>query len=259
MTRRHFSKTPPDRANELFDKLLATSDNAVKTRERLFADLKEELQLLAGLQEEHLFPVLREHGMNDLLRDATSDNEETNALLAELDHMPKNGGEFLAKVAELRRVFQQHIRNDRKELLPAVLEVLSDEETDAVTERVEDDVASFEEARRAQSSLIDGQVQMAQPLANEAMDAMQTATVPAQVVAHGVQDLSRECLRMSQKRLQTNLEGLNRLTQCRSPQDWAAVQASLMRDNFEQTLANTFRFADLTMQLTEKAMRNTLR
>ena len=51
---RRFSQAPPDKANELFDKLLATSDTAVKTRERLLADLKLELELLATLQEEHL-------------------------------------------------------------------------------------------------------------------------------------------------------------------------------------------------------------
>ena len=32
--------------------------------QRLLADLKEELTLLASLQEEHLFPVLRRHGMH---------------------------------------------------------------------------------------------------------------------------------------------------------------------------------------------------
>src|SRR5215207_8085110 len=61
MTTKRFNQAPPDKANELFDKLLTTSNNAGKTRERLFADLKEELELLATLQEEHLFPVLRRH------------------------------------------------------------------------------------------------------------------------------------------------------------------------------------------------------
>jgi len=120
-TNRRFSQAPPDKANELFDRLLATSDNAVKTRERLFADLKEELELLATFQEEHLFPVLARHGMQDLVREATTGNEETSALLAELERMPKNNAEFISKVTELRRAFQQHIRDDRKELLPAVL------------------------------------------------------------------------------------------------------------------------------------------
>src|SRR5690242_8719748 len=124
---RRFSQTPPDKANELFEKLLATSENAVKTRERLFSDLKEELELLARLQEQHLFPVLQKHKMQDLVQAAINDNEETSALLAELERMPKNGAEFLSQVTVLRRVFQQHIRDDKKELLPAVLKVLSDE------------------------------------------------------------------------------------------------------------------------------------
>src|SRR5919112_5312550 len=96
---RRFSQAPPDKANELFDKLLATSDQAVKTRERLFADLKEELELLATLQEEHLFPVLTRHGMQDLLREATNDNQETTALLAELERTPKNNVAFINKLA----------------------------------------------------------------------------------------------------------------------------------------------------------------
>ena len=96
MTNERFSRTPPAKANELFDKLLATSNNAVKTRERLFGELKEELELLAGLQEQHLFPILRQHGMHDLVRDATTDNDETRALLAELERIPKNDDAFLS-------------------------------------------------------------------------------------------------------------------------------------------------------------------
>ena len=45
------------------------------------------------------------------------------------------------KVTELRRAFQQHIRDDRKELLPAVLKVLSDEEANVIAETVEDEMA----------------------------------------------------------------------------------------------------------------------
>src|SRR5919106_2516079 len=98
---RRYSQAPPDKASELFDKLLATSDNAVKTRERHLADLKEELELLATLQEEHLFPVLTRHGMQDLVREATNDNEASGALMAELERMPKNTSEFLDRVSEL--------------------------------------------------------------------------------------------------------------------------------------------------------------
>jgi hypothetical protein len=60
--------------------------------------------------------------------------------------MPKDNNAFLAKVAELRKVFQQHIRNDKNELLPVVLKVLSAEEVEAVVEKVEEEVAETRQA-----------------------------------------------------------------------------------------------------------------
>ena len=57
-TIRQLIQTSPAKANELFAKLVETSGNAVKTRERLFSELKEELELQMKLEEQHLFPVL---------------------------------------------------------------------------------------------------------------------------------------------------------------------------------------------------------
>ncbi|MBD2750631.1 phasin family protein [Microvirga sp. BT688] len=308
-----FSQTPPDRANELFKKLLATSDNAVKTRERLFADLKDELELLASLQEEHLFPVLRRHGMQDLLREATDDNQQTAALLGELERMTKNSAEFISQISELRKVFQQHIRDDRKELLPAVLKVLSDEEADAIAETVEDEMANIDETKRAEARRSRDQgeavlrvtediadtlragVESAQTMAQAMQEAMtnsfsafsdltrrstgqslQAADRPDAValglseeaahnlraaaqsgtaLARGVQEVSREVVDRSQKRLQRNLDGLQALARCRSMTDFVEVQSSLLRDNLEQTVENSRRLAELTIQMTEEATR----
>jgi phasin family protein len=273
MTTRTFSQTPPDKANELFEKLLATSDNAAKTRERLLSDLKEELDLLANLQEQYLFPVLNKHGMQDLVQEAIQDNQETSALLAELDGMPKNNGEFLSKVTELRKVFQQHIRDDKKELLPAVLKVLSDEEAEAVAEQVQDEMASVEEAKQAEAKRAREQVKIvqrvaedvtntvqagaegAQTMARTMQGAVQTSLSTASELARGVQDVSREWFELSQKRLQTNLDGLSSLARCRSVPDIIAVQTSLIRDNLEQTLDNSRRMVDLTRQLANEASR----
>ena len=88
-TIRQFIRTNPAKANELLAKLVATSDNAVKTRERLLSDLKEELELFSQLEEEHLFPVLKKHkGTKTLVADAINDNRETRKLLAELEAIP---------------------------------------------------------------------------------------------------------------------------------------------------------------------------
>jgi hypothetical protein len=253
MPSRHFSQTPPDKANDLFDKILATSDSATKTRERLFTDLKDELELLASLQEQHLFPILQKHGMQELLSASIGDNEETTTLLAELERMQKSGGEFLGKVAELRKAFQRHIRDDRKQLLPAVLEVLSDEEAQAVADQVEDELASLSDAKQVEGRTPASVAPVVRSSLDGVDDIVRMGTDSAHAVTTGVQDLSQECLSMSQKRLQANLEGWTKLTQCRSLQDLTKTQVSLMQDNLELTLQNSFRLADLAVKLAEKA------
>ena len=310
-TIRRYSKAPPDRANELFEKLFATSDGAIKSRERLFADLKTELELLATLQEDHLFPVLTRHGMQDLVREATDDNAETAALLGELDGMSKSSPEFIDKVTELRRIFQQHIRDDRKELLPAVLKVLSEEEALAVAEKVEDEMATIDEAKLAQARQTREQAEVVQRMSDGVTETLQVSVDNARTVtqvmqeamqksfstfaelaqrsmgqtlnlthrsdgdaravteetadnvravaqsgnalAKGLQDVTREVVDRSQKRFQRNLEGLQALAHCRSVTDLLEVQSSLLRDNLEQTIENSRRIAELTIQMADEA------
>jgi hypothetical protein len=144
---RTIGQTPPDQANDLFAQLLDTSNEAVERREQLLAALSQELGLLANLQEQHLFPVLEQNPETaDLVSGARDDHQQTRALLDELGATPKDSDAFLTKVAELRKVFQQHIRNDKNDLLPVVLKVLSEEEVEAVVEKVEEEVAETRQA-----------------------------------------------------------------------------------------------------------------
>ncbi len=347
-TIRQLIQTSPARANELFAKLVDTSETAVKTRERLFAELKEELELFTSLEEQHLFPVLRKHKeLKDLVREALSDNKATRKLLTELDHTPKDSEEFAARVAELRRVFQQHVRDEKKELLPAVLKALSDEEAEAVVEGFEAGKAEVEEAKRAEAEqrraearrerekadaeqakleearraeaaarreaarqereeaerlqqaaeavvttawvapraadqtarsaqevvrsavsttsevaqhtseqitqVLGAARERTQALTERASQRLQAVTQTGTALARGLQDASDEYLDMVQARLQTNLEGMDALTRCRTLTDLVAAQSALMRSNMELTLTNSQRVAEISARLAGQA------
>jgi len=138
----------PAKANELFAKLSETSDGAVKTRERLFAELKADLEFHTSLEEQHLFPVLRRNPeTKDLVADAIRDNKELRAKVAELDGLAKNDAIFSERLSELQKVFRQHVR-DRKELLPAVQLALSEEQVQGVTDKMEAGIAGAEQAKQ---------------------------------------------------------------------------------------------------------------
>jgi hypothetical protein len=87
-------------------------------------------------------------------------------------------------------------------------------------------------------------------------DASQNLRIASQAgtaLTRGLQDVSREYLELSQKRLRRNLDGLTALAQCRSMADFIAAQTSLIRDNVEQTIDNSRRMAKLAMQMTDEA------
>lgn len=104
----------PTKANELFARLFGTSGGAVKTRERLFTELKAELELHTSLEEQHLFPVLRQSAeTRDLVTDAIRDNEE------------------------LQKAFRQHAHDEKREILPAVQLALTEEQVQGVADEIE--------------------------------------------------------------------------------------------------------------------------
>lgn len=139
----------PAKAIELFGRLAETSDGAVKTRERLFAELRAELELHTSLEEQHLFPILRRNAeTRELVAEAIRDNKELRATLADLDAMPKNDQTFADKLTELRKSFRQHARDEKKDLLPAVQRALSDEQVQDVTDKMEAGVAEAEQAKQ---------------------------------------------------------------------------------------------------------------
>ena len=149
---RQLIQSSPNRANELFAKLVDTSETAVKTRDRLFSELKHELELQADLEEQHLFPVLKKHKeTKGLVANALNDNRQTRKLLVELEGTPKDSEAFGAMVSELQKAFQKHVRDEKKAFLPAVVKALTDEEASTVVEKIEDEKAQVEAAQRAEA------------------------------------------------------------------------------------------------------------
>lgn len=148
-TLRQTIQTAPAKASELITKLSNTSNQALKTRESLLKALSDELTLYVELEEKHLLPLLRKQPeTKELAVDAAKGNKELRARLSELAKLPKDDEAFIPKLAELKKGFQQHVRDERQELLPAVVKALGDEEASEVADRIQDGIADAENATR---------------------------------------------------------------------------------------------------------------
>lgn len=149
MTLRQTIQAAPGKTSELIKKLSETSNQAVKTRESLFAQLSDELTRYVEVEEQHFLPLLRKHSeTKGFAADALKGNHDLRASIAKLSGMPKDNDEFLAELDALKKSFQQYVRNERKELLPAILKALSDEEAGELAADIDGAVADAEKAKR---------------------------------------------------------------------------------------------------------------
>src|SRR5919206_1139885 len=131
-----FFQRDHNRVSGLFDKLADTSEGAVKTRERLFGQLKAELDAHTAAVEEVLYPVLKRHPQTKDLVPEKKELNEVDKTLQELDGLPKEDESFLKRLGELKRVVERHLREEEKKIVPALKRALNDDEVEAIARRL---------------------------------------------------------------------------------------------------------------------------
>jgi hypothetical protein len=180
MTLRQRIQAAPAKANELFGKLATTSNQAIKTRECFFADLMSELTLYADVEEQHLLPLLRKNPDTKVLATvALKSRKELRRQLTDIAAAPKGTDEFQASISELSKSFQQHLRDERQDRLPALLRLLSDEESRDLADRLEGAVVEAWtvklEAKREAARQVKAEAEEADRLEAEAENAKREA------------------------------------------------------------------------------------
>ena len=85
--------------------------------------------------------------------------------------------------------------------------------------------------------------------ARNAQTLLYTSSAAAKVMG----DVSQEYFQMVRHQLETNMELMRELWTCRTPQDFAAVQTDLMRENVETALESSRRIADMSRKMADEA------
>ena len=72
-------------------------------------------------------------------------------------------------------------------------------------------------------------------------------------LAVDLQDLESQAFQMVRHQLENNMELMRELWTCRTPQDCAAIQTDMMRENVETALESSRRIADLLRKMADEA------
>ena len=95
----------------------------------------------------------------------------------------------------------------------------------------------------------------AEELARRSSENVQAVTQASTVLVRGAQEVLQEVFGLVQKRLQKNIDAMNRIVGARSVQDFVAVQSDLARDTLQEVIETNRRAAEVSLRIAEEAGR----
>lgn len=143
-------KTDHKKVSGIFEKLEDTTERGVKTREELFTQLKQELDVHTHIEETIFYPVLKK---DEETRDITLEGYEEHAvvktLLQELEAEPKNTEQWTAKLKVLKENVEHHVEEEEKEMFVSARKVLSEEQIEELGSRMQTEKLSQQNLQKS--------------------------------------------------------------------------------------------------------------
>ena len=133
-------KKDHEKVSGLMKRLETTTERAVKTREELFSQLKEELDVHAQIEEAIFYPALQiETETEDITREALEEHKIVKTLLAELDSAAKDDAQWSAKFTVLKEMVEHHVEEEEGEMFKQARQALDKEELDELGEEMNEE------------------------------------------------------------------------------------------------------------------------
>lgn len=131
-------KKDHQKVSGLFKQLEETTERAVKTREDLFAQLKQELDIHARIEETILYPVLKEaKETHEITLEAIEEHNVVKQLLSELDAMAVSEEQWTAKLTVLKENVEHHVEEEEGEMFPMAEKKLGAERVKELGQQME--------------------------------------------------------------------------------------------------------------------------
>jgi len=124
------------KVSAIFEQLEQTSD--VTTRQTLFAQVKQELDLHAYVEETLFYPKLKEAAeTREIILEAYEEHQEVKDLLTEMQGLSPDGDEWSDLLQELKESVEHHVDEEENEMFPQAREVLSQQEIEEIGDQIQ--------------------------------------------------------------------------------------------------------------------------
>jgi iron-sulfur cluster repair protein YtfE (RIC family) len=131
-------KNDHEKVSGIFSKLEETTERAEKTREELFTQLKQELDVHAHIEETIFYPVLKQEAeTRDITLEGFEEHHVIKTLLKELEGMGVGSEQWTAKLKVLKENVEHHVEEEETDMFKGARDVLSREQIEDLGARME--------------------------------------------------------------------------------------------------------------------------
>ena len=125
------------KVEDIFEKLEPTTEQAVKTRQELFARLQTELEIHTQIEEEILYPLLKKYSeTRDITFEGFEEHNVAKRLLKEMAVMDVSSEVWTAKLKVLQESIEHHVEEEEDEMFKDARKTLSKDQIDEIGNRL---------------------------------------------------------------------------------------------------------------------------
>jgi hemerythrin-like domain-containing protein len=122
---------------KLLSELESTTERGLKTREDLFATVKDELTVHETIEEEIFYPALKEHPKTkEIALEAYEEHHVVDMVMAEIEDVPYDDETWGAKFKVMKENIEHHIEEEENEMFKQARQVFEEDELEALGEQM---------------------------------------------------------------------------------------------------------------------------
>jgi hypothetical protein len=122
---------------EVKDLLKQASDADTAQKQKLFEQIKSELQVHEAIEEEIFYPALKEHPKTkELALEAYEEHHVVDQVMSELDALSPDDETWDAKFSVMEENLKHHINEEEREMFEQAEKVFSDDELEQLGDQM---------------------------------------------------------------------------------------------------------------------------
>jgi len=131
-------KDDHDKIKKILSHIEGTTERGVKTREEFYGKVKAELLVHEAIEEEILYPALKEHPKaKDLVLEAYEEHNVVDMVMAEIDETPFDDDTWGAKFTVMKENLEHHIEEEESEMFDQCRQIFDAQELQALGDEME--------------------------------------------------------------------------------------------------------------------------